>query len=370
MLKFSCEKALLQAAVSTAGRAVASKSSIPALEGLFIEGNTNLVLSGYNMQTGIRTAFEAEIHEQGKIVLNARLFSDIIRKLPDDVVVFSADENFLVKLTCGDASFEILGMSADDYPELPEVDDEYRVSIGQKTLKAMINETAFAVSTNESRPVHTGSLFEINENSLTVVSVDGFRLALRHEPLERTEGGGFRFVAPGNALREVENICDDTDDVIQITLGKRHLLFEAGSTQLICRRLEGEFLDYKNAVPHSNPISVEVEKKSLLESLDRVSVVISEKLKSPVRCVFDLDKVYLSAKTGNGEAKDVCAVKGDGKELEIGFNNRYLMDALRYAPAETVKMELNTGISPCVIVPTDGSDNFLYMVLPVRLKAN
>ena len=370
MLKFSCEKSLLQAAVSTAGRAVATKSSIPALEGLLLEGNTNLSLSGYNMQTGIRTAFEAQIHEEGRIVLNARLFGDIIRKLPDDVVVFSADEKYLVKLTCGDSSFEILGMSADDYPELPEVDDEYGMSIEQRTLKAMINETSFAVSTNESRPVHTGSLFEINEKGLTMVSVDGFRLALRREPLEKIEGGAFRFVAPGSALREVENICADTDDLMEVTLGKRHLLFEAGATQLICRRLEGEFLDYQHAIPRSNPISVEVENKAMLESLDRVSVVISEKLKSPVRCVFDLDKVYLSAKTGNGEAKDVCAVKGDGKELEIGFNNRYLMDALRYAPAEKVKMELNTGISPCIIVPTDDGDNFLYMVLPVRLKAN
>ena len=370
MLKFSCEKSLLQGAVSTASRAVATKSSIPALEGILLEGSSNLTLSGYNMQTGIRTAFEAEIHQQGRIVLNARLFGDIIRKLPDDVVVFAADEKYLVKLTCGDASFEILGMSADDYPELPEVDDEYGMAIEQKTLKAMINETAFAVSTNESRPVHTGSLFEINENGLTVVSVDGFRLALRREPLEKIDGGAFRFVAPGSALREVENICADTDELMEVTLGKRHLLFEAGSTQLICRRLEGEFLDYKNAIPRSNPISVEVEKKTLLESLDRVSVVISEKLKSPVRCLFDLDKVYLSAKTGNGEAKDVCNLKGDGKALEIGFNNRYLMDALRYAPADTVKLELNTGISPCIIVPTDGSDNFLYMVLPVRLKAN
>ena len=370
MLKFSCEKSLLQAAVSTAGRAVATKSSIPALEGLLLEGNTNLSLSGYNMQTGIRTAFEAQIHEEGRIVLNARLFGDIIRKLPDDVVVFSADEKYLVKLTCGDSSFEILGMSADDYPELPEVDDEYGMCMEQRTLKAMINETSFAVSNNESRPVHTGSLFEINEKGLTMVSVDGFRLALRREPLEKIEGGAFRFVAPGSALREVENICADTDEFMQVTLGKRHLLFEAGATQLICRRLEGEFLDYQHAIPRSNPIAVEVETKVMLESLDRVSVVISEKLKSPVRCVFDLDKVYLSAKTGNGEAKDVCVVKGDGKELEIGFNNRYLMDALRYAPAEKVKMELNTGISPCIIVPTDGSDNFLYMVLPVRLKAN
>ncbi len=369
MLKFSCEKALLQAAVSTAGRAVAAKSSIPALEGLLLEGSRELTLSGYNTQTGIRTSFEAQIREEGRIVLNARLFGDIIRRMPDDIIVFSADEKYMVHLGCGDASFDILGLSADDYPELPEVDDEYSVTLPQKTLKAMIGQTAFAVSTNESRPVHTGSLFEIDDTGLTMVSVDGFRLALRHEPLEKIDGGAFRFVAPGSALKEVENICGDTEEMITVTRGKRHLLFSAGETQLICRRLEGEFLDYKNAIPRNNPICVEVANSALLQSLDRISVVISEKLKSPVRCVFEQDRVLLSARTGNGEAKDICLTKGDGNGLEIGFNNRYLMEALRYAPADSVRLELNTNISPCVITPVDGSDNFLYMVLPVRLKA-
>ena len=369
MLRFSCEKALLQSAVATASRAVAAKSSIPALEGILLEGTTCLTLSGYNMQTGIRTAFDAEVHQEGRIVLNARLFGEIIRKMPDDIIVFAADDKYMVHLTCGDASFDILGLSAEDYPELPEVDDEYSVSIQQRTLKSMINQTSFAVSTNESRPVHTGSLFEISDAGLTVVSVDGFRLALRREPLEKIEGGAFRFVAPGAALKEVENICQDSDELIQVIQGKRHLLFEAGSTQLICRRLEGEFLNYRTAIPRTNPICVEVENKAMLESLDRVSVVISEKLKSPVRCVFDSDRVYISAKTGNGEAKDICNVIGDGVGLEIGFNNRYLMDALRYAPADRVRMELNTSVSPCIITPVSGEDNFLYMVLPVRLKA-
>ena len=369
MLCFSCEKALLQSAVATASRAVATKSSIPALEGILLEGRENLQLSGYNMQTGIRTALDAQIQQEGRIVLNARLFGEIIRKMPDDMIVFSADDKYMVRLTCGDASFEILGLSAADYPDLPEVDDEYSVSIQQSTLKAMINQTSFAVSTNESRPVHTGSLFEVSAEGLTVVSVDGFRLALRKEPLEKIDGGAFSFVAPGSALNEVEKICEDSDNLINIIQGKRHLLFEAGSTQLICRRLEGEFLNYRTAIPRTNPIHVEVEKRAMLESLDRVSVVISEKLKSPVRCLFDQDRVYLSAKTGNGEAKDICPVDGDGTGLEIGFNNRYLMDALRYAPADHVKVELNTGVSPCIITPVDDKDNFLYMVLPVRLKA-
>lgn len=369
MLRFSCEKALLQGAVNTASRAVAAKSSIPALEGILLEGGDTLTLSGYNMQTGIRTKVSADVTGQGDIVLNARLFGDIIRRMPDDVITFSADDRQTVHLSCGDANFDILGLSAADYPDLPEVEDEYSVSIQQKTLRAMIEETAFAVSTNESRPVHTGALFEISDKGLTMVAVDGFRLAIRREPLEKIEGGAFSFVAPGSALNEVKGICADSEDLASVTLGKRHILFEVGDTELICRRLEGEFLDYKNAIPRKNPISVIADTKSLIESIDRVSVVISDKLKSPVRCLFEQDRVLLSAKTGNGEAKDVCRLSGDGNGLEIGFNNRYLMEALRYAPADTVKIELNTGVSPAIIVPVDGEENFLYMVLPVRLKS-
>ncbi len=369
LMQFSCEKALLQAAISTASRAVAAKSSIPALEGILLEANDGLTVSGYNMNTGIRTHLEAEVSQGGELVLNARLFGEIVRRLPDDVVNVTADDKYVVRLSCGDASFEIPGLSAADFPELPEVDNQNSVSIAQSVLRAMIGETSFAVSTNESRPIHTGSLFEISDTGLTMVAVDGFRLALRREKLEHMSGGAFSFVAPGSALNEVEKICSDIEDLATIILGQRHILFEVGETQLICRRLEGEFLDYRNAIPRKNPISVTVETKDLMNSIDRVSVVISEKLKSPVRCVFEDGRVKLSARTASGDASDVCLISGDGKDLEIGFNNRYLMEALRYAPADTVKIELNTGISPCIIVPTEGEENFLYMVLPVRLKA-
>lgn len=368
-MKFSCEKALLQNAVTVTSRAVAQKSSIPALEGLLLRaGEEGLTVSGYNMQTGIRSKVSAGVEEAGEIVLNARLFGDIIRRMPDDLITLASNEKMQVRLLCGDADFEIPGLSAADYPDLPEVEDEYAVSIQRKVLRAMIEEVAFAVSTNESRPVHTGALFEVGEGGLTMAAVDGFRLAVRKEPLEKLEGGAFSFVAPGSALNEVKGVCGDVEDLAEITLGKRHILFTVGGVELICRRLEGEFLDYRNAIPKKNPIAVTVEAKALIESIDRVSVVISDKLKSPVRCRFEEGRVLLSAKTGNGEAKDVCRLEGDGEGLEIGFNNRYLMEALRYAPADKVRVELNTGVSPAIIVPTDEKDNFLYMVLPVRLK--
>ena len=367
MIKFSCEKVFLQNAIAVTSRAVAQKSSIPALEGLLIHADQQLTISGYNMQTGIRTNVFANVVEGGDIVLNARLFGDIIRRMPDDMITFTADEKMMVHVSCGDADFDILGLSAADYPDLPEVEDEYAVSMQQKVLRSMIEEVAFAVSTNESRPVHTGALFEIADMSLSMVAVDGFRLAFRREKLEKLEGGAFSFVCPGSALSEVKSICGDTEDLVTVTLGKRHILFEIGDTQLICRRLEGEFLDYKNAIPRKNPIQIVAETKALIESIDRVSVVISDKLKSPVRCLFDHDKVMLSAKTGNGEAKDICPVEGDGQGLEIGFNNRYLLDALRNARTEKVRMEISGPLSPVKVLPVEGND-FLYLVLPVRFK--
>ena len=367
-MKFSCEKALLQAAISTTSRAVSPKSSIPALEGILLEAGSDLRLTGYNLETGIQATVPAEIQEPGSLVLSARLFGEIIRKMPDDVVVFTAN-HYMVNIKCGLSEFNILGTDPEEFPELPAVYQQNPFTMEQSVLRSMIAQTLFAVSDNESRPIHTGALFEITDQGLTMVAVDGFRLAIRREPLEKIDGGAFSFVAPGSALGEVKNICSDVEDLAAVTLGKSHILFEVGDTELICRRLEGEFLDYKNAIPRKNPISVIADTKALIESIDRVSVVISEKQKSPVRCLFDHDKVLLSAKTGNGEAKDICRLSGDGGGLEIGFNNRYLMEALRYAPADTVKIELNTGVSPAIIVPTEGEENFLYMVLPVRLKS-
>ena len=368
-MKFSCEKALLQSAIAVTARAVSPKSSIPALEGILLEAGTDLRLTGYNLETGIRTVVPAQIDQEGSLVLSARLFGEIIRKLPDDIVSFQAD-GYMVNITCGMSQFNILATDPEDFPELPSVEDQNSFSISRDKLGAMIRQTIFAVSDNESRPIHTGSLFEIDDTGLTVVSVDGYRLALRHEPITERDGAlSFSFVVPGSALSEVEKICGDGEEEATVTQGERHVMFRVGDTMLVSRRLEGEFLDYKNAIPRKNPITLIADTKSLIESIDRVSVVISDKLKSPVRCLFECDKVTLTAKTGNGESRDVCRLSGDGGGLEIGFNNKYLMDALKAAPADKVRLELTTGVSPCVILPTEGEENFLYMVLPVRLKA-
>lgn len=239
MLQFSCEKTLLQSAVNTASRTVAAKSSIPALEGLLLEGDEQLTVSGYNMQTGIRTSFDADIREGGRIVLNARLFGEIIRKMPDDVIVFSADDKLLVRLSCGDASFEIPGLSAEDYPR--PAGGRRRVFRRHPAADAQGHDQP-----DELRRLHKREPPGPHRLALRDQrgGTDGrVRRRVPSRPaaraLERIDGGAFRFVAPGSALNEVEKICEDSDSLISIIQGKRHLLFETGSTQLIAARLRG-----------------------------------------------------------------------------------------------------------------------------------
>lgn len=368
-MKFSCEKALLQAAISTASRAVSPKSSIPALEGILLEADKELRLTGYNLETGIRTTVAADISKPGALVLGARLFGEIVRKLPDDVVSFSA-ENYTVNIKCGMSEFNIMGTDPEEFPELPTVEYQNSFTMAQSDLRSMIAQTLFAVSDNESRPVHTGSLFEVEGEEMTIVSVDGYRLALRRETVSSKEGAeSFSFVVPGAALSEVEKICAGVEDPASVTQGARHVMFKVAQTMLVSRRLEGEFLSYRQAIPRNNTVQIEGDTKALLSSIDRVSLIISDKIKSPLRCVFDAGVLRISTKTAIGDAADVCPITGDGGALEIGFNNRYLMDALKAAPADRVRLELTTGVSPCVILPAEGEETFLYMVLPVRLKA-
>ena len=370
-MRFSCEKALLQGAINTAGRTVAAKSSIAALEGVLMEvTDGRLTLTGYNLETGIETTLEVQAAEEGSIVLSPRLFGDIVRNLPDDVVTCTVSD-LNVNIKCGPSDYNILGIPADEFPELPAVDDGNGFFIPQEKLKAMISQTIFAVSDNESRPIHTGSLFEIEGDTMTMVAVDGYRLALRREKLTSTCGAnGFSFVVPGAALREVEKICDHCDEPVSVTQGARHILFQTGNTVLIARRLEGEFLNYKQTIPQQNAVKVFGEKRTLQTCVDRVSLIISEKLKSPLRCVFGDGIVSITTKTAIGDAADQCVITGNGSDLEIGFNNKYLMDALKAAPADRLRMEFTSGVAPCVILPAEGEENFTYMVLPVRLKAN
>lgn len=370
-MKFSCEKPVLLTALLTAARAAAAKSAVPALEGLLIEAaGDNVSVSGYDLKTGIVAKIPADVIESGSIVLNARLFAEIIRKLPDDYVTISVGGNFMTKIECKASEFEILGTPAIDYPELPTVDHLNSISVSEKMLKALISQTIFAVSDNEARPIHTGALFEVEGGVLTVVAVDGYRLAVRREEIIEGNTDSCSFVVPGPALSEVEKIIGDSDAEVLITVGLKHIMFTSGNTVLISRRLEGEFLNYKNSIPQNNKYSIKVERRRVVDAVERVSLIISDKLKSPVRCIFGDGELHMQTTTALGKASDELEITGDGENLEIGFNNKYLLDALKVAPADSLTFSLTSGITPCIITDADESDKFLYMILPVRLRAN
>ncbi len=368
-MKFNCEKFQLQAAVTVASRAAASKSPIPALEGLLLQAKDDLRVTGYDLKEGIYTTIGAEVEEAGAIVVNARLFGEMIRRLPDGIVTVSTDPNNTVNVSCGRSDYHFMGMFAGDYPEMPEVDSVNNVTLPQKTLRSMITQTIFAVATTDVRPIYTGTLFEIEEQSLTLVSVDGFRLAKRCEEIEEGKLENCSFVVPGSALSDVERICSDEEGEVQISVGKKHISFVIGETVVVTRRLEGEFLNYRKSIPENFRIVVEVERSELMSVIDRVALIVSEKNSSPVRMRFGDGTIHCLCMTPLGKAEDVCSCEGSGNELEIGFNDRYLMDALKASGTDKLRVCLNTAASPSVIEAADGSKNFTYMILPVRLRA-
>ena len=367
-MRFTCEKSMLVQGLNIAGRTVAQKSSLSVIEGILCKAGMGLSLTGYNMETAITYEIEAEVADPGQCILPAKLFGDIIRRLPEGPVTVVVSDDFKVSIRAGYASFTISAESAEDYPELPDVNSGRPIRIPQNKLKELISGTIFAVSENQGRPIHTGVKFEVTDTSITAIAVDGFRLARRTYHPEEGTARELSFVVPAAGLKEVEKIVSDVEDMASFTLGTKHILFQIGNATLVCRLLEGDFLDWRRVVPTNCPVKLVAHVSDLASSVERVGLIVSEKYKSPVRCVFSHNELLMRTNTTIGAAEDKCALAGDGKELEIGFNVRYLADALKVIPSEEVTLELTNGLSPIVLTPVDDKYDFAYMVLPVRIK--
>ena len=369
-MRFTCEKSMLVAGLNITGRTVAQKSALSAIEGILCRAASGLSLTGYNMETAITYLIDAEVTDVGECILPAKLFGDIIRRLPEGPITVVVDDNYKVSIRAGYASFSISAESADDYPDLPDIGEGRSIRIPQSALKELISGTIFAVSENQGRPIHTGVKFEVEDDLVSAIAVDGFRLARRTYHMENATGRKLSFVVPAQSLKEVEKILQDTDEDVAFTLGNKHILFQIGGATLVCRLLEGDFLDWRRVVPTNNLIKLVANVSDLCASIERVGLIVTEKYKSPVRCVFSDQVLLMKTNTTIGVAEDRCTIAGDGKELEIGFNVRYLIDALRAIPAEEVVLELTNGLSPIVLTPVDDKKDFSYMVLPVRIKSN
>lgn len=367
-MKFSCEKFLLQNAVNSAIKAISNKTTIPALQCLLITANEDITITGFDLSMGIKSNFEANIFEKGSYLLNAKLLSEIIRKLPNEEVTISINSDFKVKIVCGKAIFDLNSFSADEYPEIPAVQKLDFLQLNSKTLKEIIAQTKFARSDNESKLIHTGFLFEIGENELTVVAVDGFKLALKRTQITNNTLKNTSFVVPGNALVELDKLLNEED--VQIYIDSKHILFEINNIVLTVRLIDGEFLDYKKSIPNDFSTNIICNIAELKSTIDRVSLIISEQIKTPIRFSFENNILKLSCITTVGKSYDEFEFEGETEDFEIGFNHKYIVETLSACPHNDAKISFKGHLSPVVISPKEDTNEFLYLILPVRLKAN
>ena len=352
-------------AVSNVSRAVSTKATIPALEGVLIKAyNDNLNISGYHLEIGITTDIEARVVKEGEIVLGAKLLLDIVRRLPEEIVSVETDDRMVTYITCGKADYQIVGMPSVEYPDLPTFQQTDGISVNSKVMRDMIRQTVYAVSDNTAKPIYTGSLYEISGGVLKIVAIDGFRMAIRSESVESESETSF--VVPGKTQLEVLKLVNDDDSNVDIIVGQRHITFKIKTYSVISRLIEGTFLDYKATIPASEKTTLVIKTRLMIESVERMSLLNSEKIQSPVRCKFAEDEIRLSCASSVGRANDVISVPIIGDNVEIGFNNRYMLEALKNTDTDEVKLVLNGPVSPIVIKPVKG-DSFLSIVVPVRL---
>lgn len=364
-MRFTCNKKDLSQAVLNVSRAVIQKSTVGALEGILLSARGGAVtLTGYDLEFSIKTHIEAEIFSAGEIVISARIFTDMVRKLPAEKVTIEADEKNLVNITSGSASYTILGMPSLEFPDVPTVENEDTITIPNAVLKDMINHTLFAVSQSDSKPAHMGSLFEFKDDTVTVVSVDGFRLAIRREKI-KTPVEDY-FIVPSKTLKEITNLFED-DGICEINAERKRIVFSSGNYTVFSRLIEGEFLNYEEAIPKKHTTSMVIDKDEIGDCLERVSLLIADRLKYPLKINIEEDTIEVRCDTPLGKANDTITCRIEGDPIKVGLNSKYILEALRATDCQMVKIRFNGPLSPVVIEPTD-NDRFLFLVLPVRIK--
>ena len=366
-MKFSCNKDVFLEAALTTSKAASAKSTIPALEGILLELDSNVLsLTGYNLEIGIKTTLQVESEEKGSIVINARRLSDIVRKMPSGTIEIVIEDNNSASIKNGRTKMSIMCMSADEYPQVPQANVENGFVMPQKTLKSMITQTKYACAVSDTKPVFTGCLFEIQDNILSVVAMDGLRIAVRQESLTYENSS---FIVPARSLDELSHLLSDEDDKnITISIEKNQISFEFGKYTMISRLINGEFLDFHKYIKHDDSTFVEINCSDMISSLERGMLVISEKVKLPLRCEFTSDTLKLSCTTVLGSYNDEINIKYSGEPFTIGLNTKFLLDAFKASESSDVKF-IMTGksIEPVLVVPKEGSE-FTFLIMPMRLK--
>jgi len=365
-MKFSCNQKDFSTAVTNVQRAVSTKTNLPSLEGILIRAeDERIILCGYDLEIGITTFINCNVIEKGELVVSAKLLGDIVRRLPENTVDIETDEKMIIYIKSGQAEYQIVGISSEEYPDLPRVEKMDDIVIKSGILKNMIKQTIFAVSDNFSKPIYTGSLFEIDNNLLKIISVDGYRMAIRQEVIDCNKTN--KFVVPGKTLSEILKLSSDEEKEIEIIIGQRHAIFKIDNYSIISRLIEGNFIDYKTTIPPEVKTEIIINTRGLIAAVERMSLLTSDKIQSPIRCMVEDSQIKLFCSTSIGRANDAMPANIDGENVEIGLNSRYLLDALKNSDTDEIRLQLNGSLTPMKIIPVKG-DSFLFLVVPMRFK--
>lgn len=367
-MKIICTKSNLAKGVSIVSKAVPSKTTMPILECILIDATTDIIrLTANDMELGIQTEIEGEILDRGMIAIDARIFSEIVRKLPDNDIVIETDDNLQTTIVCEKAKFDIAGKPGEEFSYLPMIEKEDSIEISQFTLKEMIRQTIFSISDSESNKMMTGELFEIKDNVLRVISLDGHRISIRKMEL-KNEVRDKKLIVPGKTLIEISKILSgEVESLVNISYTNNHIVFEFDNTIVVSRLIEGEYFKIDQMLSSDYETKLKINKKELLNCIDRATLLIKEGDKKPIIINIQDGMMELKIKSQIGSMNEEIEIEKEGKDLLIGFNPKFLIDALRVIDDEEVTLYLMNAKAPCFI--RDDEESYIYLILPVNFNA-
>ena len=367
-MKIICSKSDLVKGVSIVAKAVPSKTTMPILECILIDATTDIIkFTANDMELGIQTEIKGDIEERGMIAIDAKIFSEIVRKLPENDVTITTDENLQTTIVCEKAKFDISGKPGEEFSYLPAIEKEDSIEISQFTLKDVIRQTIFSISDSENNKMMTGELFEIKNNMLRVVSLDGHRISIRRINL-KDDVNDNKLIVPGKTLIEVSKVLSgEAESMVDISYTKNHIVFEFDQTVVVSRLIEGEYFKIDQMLSNDYETKVRINKKELLNCIDRATLLVKEGDKKPIIININEDVMELKIKSMIGSMNEEIYINKEGKDLMIGFNPKFLLDALRNIDEEEVTLYLMNAKAPCFI--KDEIESYIYLILPVNFNA-
>lgn len=365
-MKFYCNKNELVEKINIVQKAITNKSNSPIFNCIFIQLSDNiLTMTGVDTDLSIETKFSTDIIEEGNLLVDSRLFGEIIKRLPDEKIEIKNDENNSnsIIISSGHTEFNLVNLNSEEYPKIPNVNLDNKISIKQNILKDMIKSTTFSASFDESKGIITGVLINIKDGILTFVALDGFRLALKSEEIESSSN--INIVVPAKTLNEINKILKETDELIDLYITNNFIMLKIGDDKIVLRLLQGDFIKYETIIPKENKLSIILSKYEFINGLERSTLLTKDKNTNLVKLEIINEKIILKSNSQFGQLKEEINIKKEGIDLDIAFNSRYLMDAIKAIEDDEIKLEFNNNITPCII-KSSKNENSKYMILPVR----